>query len=58
MPTVGCEADAIAFTEERSNSSSSTAAASGESSTVLVARADGSYSAGESHAIVVLDVLT
>jgi hypothetical protein len=50
MPTVGCEADAIAFTEEVSGSSSSSSAdgsAAADAGVVLVARADGSYSTGE-----------
>ncbi|WIA14417.1 hypothetical protein OEZ85_002943 [Tetradesmus obliquus] len=51
MPTVGCEADAIAFTEEVSGSSSSSSssadgAAAADAGVLLVARADGSYSTG------------
>lgn len=56
MPTVGCEADAIAFTEEAtttSSSSSSTAdpadsdnKAASSNNILLVAEADGSYSIG------------
>jgi hypothetical protein len=53
MPTVGCEADAIAFTEEQSGSSSSSgdgAAAAADAGVLLVASADGSYSTGKQQA--------
>jgi hypothetical protein len=51
MPTVGCEADAIAFTEEATSSSSSSAAdsasaAASSGNDLLLAEADGSYSIG------------
>ncbi|KAF6253932.1 hypothetical protein COO60DRAFT_1666870 [Scenedesmus sp. NREL 46B-D3] len=54
MPTVGCEADAIAFTEEQSGSSSSSSSSSSDADgtaaadagVLLVASADGSYSTG------------
>lgn len=50
MPTVGCEADAIAFTEEQcgssSSSSSSTLGGSTPGSTLLIAKRDGSYNTG------------
>lgn len=52
MPTVGCEADAIAFTEEHSggDSSNSGGSSSGSSSIceVMAVRADGSYNTGKS----------
>jgi hypothetical protein len=56
MPTVGCEADAIAFTEEQSGGSSSSsgdgpAAAAADAGVLLVASADGSYSTGKQQAV-------
>jgi hypothetical protein len=54
MPTVGCEADAIAFTEEQSGCSSSSSgdgvAAAADAGVLLVASADGSYSTGKQQA--------
>jgi hypothetical protein len=49
MPTVGCEADAIAFTEEDASSSSSDSSteSSSDSSSGLYYSADGSYSSGD-----------
>jgi len=50
MPTVGCEADAIAFTEEDSSSNSSSSSSSSNDSSsgqALVFTADGSYSTGD-----------
>jgi hypothetical protein len=58
MPTVGCEADAIAFTEEDASSSSSSSDSSTESSSDsssgLYYSADGSYSSGDFGAPAVL----
>ena len=62
MPTVGCEADAIAFTEEDASSSSSSSSSSSDSSTEsssdsssgLYYSADGSYSSGDFGAPAVL----
>jgi hypothetical protein len=51
MPTVGCEADAIAFTEEDAASSSTDGC--GDGATVLTVAADGSYSSGEAASALV-----
>jgi hypothetical protein len=56
MPTVGCEADAIAFTEEQSGSSSSSSdGAAADAGGLLVVSADGSYNTGTQLALYLHD---
>jgi hypothetical protein len=61
MPTVGCEADAIAFTEEDASSSSSSSSADSSSTDPLEGlyfTAEGSYSSGELSGLFSLALLS